>query len=38
VLSRRDWQAHGVSLLDFDGCIAVTLFVPLSTALPLTER
>jgi hypothetical protein len=42
VLSRRrpgrepyDWRAYGVSLFDFAGRIAVTLFLPLSIASPL---
>jgi sterol desaturase/sphingolipid hydroxylase (fatty acid hydroxylase superfamily) len=38
VLSRRehyDWRAYGVSLFDFVGRIAVTLFLPLSIASPL---
>ena len=38
VLSRRehyDWRAYGVSLFDFVGRIAVTLFLPLSIAAPL---
>ncbi|RCW69178.1 sterol desaturase family protein [Pseudorhodoferax soli] len=40
VLSRRggyDWHAYGVSLFDFVGRIAITVFVPLTIAAPLVR-
>jgi sterol desaturase/sphingolipid hydroxylase (fatty acid hydroxylase superfamily) len=40
VLARResyDWRAYGISLLDFAGRIAVTIFLPHTIAAPLVD-